>query len=152
MRGGPRESNEMADSKGLDVLGREFSLVSEDLWESWERIAGMHALSGRSMVDGKLVVHSSREDRMSSVDPSWVLSVSGHDGFSASGRRVLVIGDGVRFCSAGAARSGDIGGLDMARSRRRLGKGAWNLLLKEGSREGALELSPSAGVTGGDSE
>lgn len=80
--------------------------------------------------------------------------MSGHDGFSVSGRRVLVNSDGARLCAAGEARvakSGDIGGLVMARSRRRLGRG-WNFLLKEGSREGALELSASAGVTGGESE
>jgi hypothetical protein len=49
------------------VLGRRYLSRWEDARESLERMEIIHGLSRSSMVDGKLVVHSSSEDRISSV-------------------------------------------------------------------------------------
>lgn len=97
--------------------------------ESRDRIAAIQELSGRSISEGKLAVHPSREVRISAVESESVLSLRrGHAGVS---NFLLCRTSSVKACDwvdlgeisgvSRVANSGDSGGLLIARSILRRG-------------------------------
>ncbi len=149
MRGGPVRSSGKGESKGRGGVGRWYVPVWGLGVKSCERMVEMQALSGRSIFDGKLAVHSSSEERIPSFDSEKLFSTGrGHAGLSG-----LLVGCPFMFRGAICLDDGDEfklnGGLVIARSNRRWGGIGWNFLLNDDSRDGALLLSPSAGVIGG---
>jgi hypothetical protein len=109
----------------------------------------MQALSGRSMFDGNFEVHSSSEERTPSFDSEKLFSIGRGD----AGLSSLLIGCPFMLRGAICLDDGDEfelnGGLVIARSNRRWGGIGWNFLVNDDSLDGALLLSPPAGVTGG---